>query len=89
MHTLGWIGTGQMGELMAMNLLKAGHRVHVYNRTIEKTASLVHAGAIKTLTAKEIVEKCDISFITLSDTNAVKDVLTNEEGILAGITPGK
>ena len=89
MHTLGWIGTGQMGELMAMNLLKAGNRVHVYNRTIEKTSSLVHAGAIKTLTAKEIVEKCDISFITLSDTNAVKDVLTNEEGILAGITPGK
>ncbi|WP_455675597.1 NAD(P)-dependent oxidoreductase [Pradoshia sp.] len=89
LQTIGWIGTGQMGELMAMNLLQAGNRLHVYNRTIEKTNSLVEAGAIRASSAKEIVERCDVSFIMLSDTNAVKDVLTQEDGILAGTAPGK
>lgn len=89
MQRLGWIGTGQMGELMAMNLLKAGYRIHVYNRTIEKTDSLVKAGAIRASSPKEIVEQSDISFVMLSEANAVKDVLTQEKGILEGIAPGK
>jgi 3-hydroxyisobutyrate dehydrogenase len=89
LQRLGWIGTGQMGELMAMNLLKAGYRIHVYNRTIEKTDSLVKAGAIRASSPKEIVEQSDISFVMLSEANAVKDVLTQEKGILEGIAPGK
>ncbi len=89
MQRLGWIGTGQMGELMAMNLLKAGYGIHVYNRTIEKTDSLVKAGAIRASSPKEIVEQSDISFVMLSEANAVKDVLTQEKGILEGIAPGK
>lgn len=89
MQRLGWIGTGQMGELMAMNLLKVGYGIHVYNRTIEKTDSLVKAGAIRASSPKEIVEQSDISFVMLSEANAVKDVLTQEKGILEGIAPGK
>ena len=89
MQRLGWIGTGQMGELMAMNLLKAGYGIHVYNRTIEKTDSLVKAGAIRASSPKEIVEQSDIIFVMLSEANAVKDVLTQEKGILEGIAPGK
>lgn len=86
---IGWIGTGHMGELMAMNLLKAGYRMHIYNRTVEKTASLVEEGAISVSSAKELVEQCDVSFLMLSDANAVKKVLTKEDGILAGVRPGK
>jgi len=78
-----------MGELMAMNLLKAGYGIHVYNRTIEKTDSLIKAGAIRASSPKEIVEQSDISFVMLSEANAVKDVLTQEKGILEGIAPGK
>ncbi len=78
-----------MGELMAMNLLKAGYSIHVYNRTVEKTASLVKEGAIRESSAKELVERCDVSFIMLSDASAVKDVLTKEDGVLAGLLPGK
>ena len=78
-----------MGELMAMNLLKAGYSIHIYNRTVEKTASLVKEGAIRESSAKELVERCDVSFIMLSDASAVKDVLTKEDGVLAGLLPGK
>jgi len=33
---LGWIGLGNMGNLMAKNLLKAGFELMVYNRTRSK-----------------------------------------------------
>jgi 3-hydroxyisobutyrate dehydrogenase-like beta-hydroxyacid dehydrogenase len=44
-ETLGFIGLGQMGQPMALNLLKAGYRLKVYNRTASKTESSVAQGA--------------------------------------------
>ncbi len=37
---IAWIGTGVMGAPMAKHLAKAGHDVHVYNRTFEKAKRL-------------------------------------------------
>ena len=37
---LGWIGLGAMGNPMAINLIKAGFEVNVYNRTFLKTQNL-------------------------------------------------
>jgi 3-hydroxyisobutyrate dehydrogenase-like beta-hydroxyacid dehydrogenase len=42
---VGFIGSGNMGAPMAMNILKDGHRLTVYNRTPGKARSLVEAGA--------------------------------------------
>ena len=42
---LGFIGLGEMGQAMAANLLKAGHRVRVWNRSPERLAALVGMGA--------------------------------------------
>jgi 3-hydroxyisobutyrate dehydrogenase-like beta-hydroxyacid dehydrogenase len=42
---VGFIGLGQMGQGIALNLVKAGHRVIVYNRTRAKTEALASAGA--------------------------------------------
>jgi 3-hydroxyisobutyrate dehydrogenase len=43
--SIAFIGTGVMGRSMAGHLQKAGHSLHVYNRTKEKAAALVEAGA--------------------------------------------
>jgi 3-hydroxyisobutyrate dehydrogenase len=43
--SLAFIGTGVMGRSMAGHLQKAGHRLHVYNRTKEKAQVLIDAGA--------------------------------------------
>ncbi len=43
--SIAFIGTGVMGRSMAGHLLKAGHAVHVYNRTQSKAATLIEAGA--------------------------------------------
>lgn len=89
MHTLGWIGLGHMGEPMAMNLLNAGYKVNVYNRSPEKAASIVSSGATLLASPKEIVEQSDIIFIMLSDSPAVKAVLTQENGMLEALPKGK
>jgi 3-hydroxyisobutyrate dehydrogenase len=44
-HSIAFIGTGVMGRSMAGHLLKAGHTLHVHNRTKEKARSLLDAGA--------------------------------------------
>src|ERR1700722_7583335 len=42
---VGFIGLGQMGSAIALNLVKAGHRVTVYNRTRAKAGALAAQGA--------------------------------------------
>jgi 3-hydroxyisobutyrate dehydrogenase-like beta-hydroxyacid dehydrogenase len=42
---IGFIGLGHMGQPMALNLLKAGYALKVYNRTASKTEPLVAQGA--------------------------------------------
>ncbi len=43
--TIGFVGLGLMGKPMALNLLKAGFKLRVWNRTPEKTLEVVAAGA--------------------------------------------
>ena len=42
---VGFIGLGHMGAGMARNLIRAGHKVTVYNRTPDKATALAAAGA--------------------------------------------
>jgi 2-hydroxy-3-oxopropionate reductase len=42
---ISFLGIGLMGKPMAMNLIKAGYRVTVWNRTASKAADLISAGA--------------------------------------------
>jgi 3-hydroxyisobutyrate dehydrogenase len=34
--TIGWIGTGVMGNSMCLHLLKSGYPLNIYNRTKSK-----------------------------------------------------
>ena len=47
---------------MAMNLIRTGHDVSVWNRTIDKTKALKELGATVYETKRQIVENCDIVF---------------------------
>jgi len=89
MTTLGWIGLGHMGEPMAMRLIQAGHKLNAYNRSRDKTNTLVQVGAAILDTPREIVEQSDIVFLMLTDANAISSVLTGNDGVLAALAPGK
>ncbi|MGD9950153.1 MAG: NAD(P)-dependent oxidoreductase [Desulfobulbus sp.] len=89
MKTAGWIGTGQMGTPMVMNLLKAGFAVNLYNRTPEKAQPLTAAGAKQLQSAQEVVQQSDIVFLMLSNGAAIGEVLHADAGVLSAVQPGK
>ncbi len=53
---VGIIGLGRMGMNMARRLLGGGHRVVVYNRTMDKTVEMKKEGAIGTASLEELVQ---------------------------------
>lgn len=86
---LGWIGLGNMGTPMAMNLLKAGFELTVWNRNKEKENRLIEAGANSAKSPKELMVSCDVIFTMLSDDEAVNEIFHGEFGLLSGHNPGK
>ncbi|OBF05849.1 6-phosphogluconate dehydrogenase [Mycobacterium sp. ACS4054] len=84
---IGFIGLGNMGGGMAANLLKAGHRVTVYNRSPAKAEALVQAGASA---AGTVADACnaEVVFTMLADDRAVEGVAFGEGGIVASLAPG-
>ena len=63
-----------MGLPIAANLLKAGYRLRIYNRTPEKAATLVEQGAIRVNQAAEVVEPNGIIFTMVADDAALEEV---------------
>ena len=86
---LGWVGLGNMGNPMVLNLLKAGYEVSVFNRTKEKEKSLVTAGAKSAKSLTEIIKNCDIVFTMLSNDAAVKEVFEGPKGLLSAASADK
>ena len=71
-ETVGFIGLGSMGLPMARNVLDAGYRLRVYNRTPGKAAELLDRGAREVKTPAETVESGGI-VITMLAFNFVGD----------------
>jgi 3-hydroxyisobutyrate dehydrogenase-like beta-hydroxyacid dehydrogenase len=84
---IGFIGLGNMGSAMAMNLLKAGHNVTVYNRTAQKAKPPVDQGAHAAADPAE-ASRADVVCTMLADDRAVESVSFGESGILAHLQPG-
>ena len=89
MAELGYVGLGVMGSSVTRRLLAAGHTVHVWNRTREKAEPLLEAGAQWADSPREVAERAEIVFTMVTNTAAVRAVFDGEDGILAGLTPGK
>jgi 3-hydroxyisobutyrate dehydrogenase len=75
------LGTGIMGGPMARNLLRAGHEVTVWNRTIEKAAALEEDGARVAPTPADTVRDAEIVLTMLADARAVEETMV-ESGAL-------
>lgn len=69
-----WIGLGHMGTPMAMNLLKGGFDVAVYNRSADKIKPLTEAGAKSFTKIEDVVPNSNVVFTMLSDDSAVTSV---------------
>lgn len=89
MSHISFLGLGAMGARMAANLLKAGHKVTVWNRTPAAADSLVAAGAHPATTPKEAASGADFVMAIVRDDDASRQIwLDPETGALAGMRAG-
>jgi 3-hydroxyisobutyrate dehydrogenase-like beta-hydroxyacid dehydrogenase len=85
---VGFIGLGKMGAGMARNLMRAGHRLTVYNRSREKAEPLAKEGARVARSPAEAARGVEAVFTMLSDDHAVAEVVFGEDGMAAGLAGG-
>ncbi|MCA6127148.1 MULTISPECIES: NAD(P)-dependent oxidoreductase [Thalassolituus] len=87
--TIGFIGMGLMGVPMTLRLLGAGYEVRVWNRSIDKCAGVVSAGAILTDKLDDLVRHSDIVMLCVTDTAAVSDIVFGEAGVANSARAGQ
>jgi len=84
---IGFIGTGVMGASMAGHILQAGHPLHVFNRTKEKAAALIKAGAVWEKSVAALAAKCPVIFTMVGFPTDVKDIYLGKNGLLKKAQP--
>ncbi len=80
---IAWIGTGIMGAPMVRRLLRAGHRVRVFNRSPQKARALATDGASVAAEIAEAARGAEAVFIMVPDTPDVEAVVAKLEPALA------
>ncbi|SEB22990.1 2-hydroxy-3-oxopropionate reductase [Paraburkholderia sartisoli] len=78
----GFCGPGLMGAPMIRHLLRAGHAVHVWNRTRAKSEALQVDGATVADTPRELAACAEAVVLCVADAAAVEAVVFGEEGVL-------
>jgi len=87
-ESIGFIGLGIMGQPMALNLIKAGHKLAVYNRTTAKAAALQAAGARAASSPADAARDANVVMMIVSDSAAVEEVVAGKGGILESLRAG-
>ena len=85
---VGFIGLGVMGSPMALNILKGGHQLTVYDRSADAVARLTAAGAKAATSPKEVGAASDIVVTMLPEPQHVEQVALGADGIAAGMKSG-
>src|ERR1700691_3606947 len=85
---IGFIGLGSMGLPMAANLLTAGHKLRVYNRTASKADSLTARGAEAMRNPADAASSGGVVITMLADDAAVEGVVVGADTIARRLAPG-
>lgn len=84
---IGFCGPGLMGAPMIRHLLRAGHTVHVWNRTRAKAEALLADGAQVVDTPRELAARCEAVLLCVADAAAVEETVFGASGLLSGDAP--
>jgi 3-hydroxyisobutyrate dehydrogenase-like beta-hydroxyacid dehydrogenase len=88
MATIGFIGTGNIGNPMARHVIAAGHEVVVYDKNAAACDNLLELGARRGASPEDVAEQCRFVFTSLPGPKEVEDVVRGAQGLLAGAKPG-
>jgi 3-hydroxyisobutyrate dehydrogenase len=84
---IGFIGLGNMGLPMAINLLKAGHHVTGFDLVQSQSEAFAAAGGTLSTNANAAANKADILITMLPASRHVESVYLGESGLLANANP--
>ena len=84
---VGFVGLGQMGQPIALNLIKAGHRVAVHNRTLAKAEALAAQGAEIAGSVADAARN-PVLITMLADDRAVEEVVFGDGKALSTLGQG-
>lgn len=85
---VGFIGLGNMGSHMAVNLIKGGHNVTVFDIVKSSVDSVVAEGAQAASCPAEVASNSDRIITMLPSSPHVKNCFTADDGILSTVQPG-
>ena len=88
MTKIAFIGLGNMGAPMAVNLVKAGHQVRAFDLIPASLQSFVAAGGKQTSSAKEAAEGAEVVISMLPAGRHVSELYSSEGGLLAQLPKG-
>jgi len=88
MKRIGFIGLGIMGKPMALNLLKVGYELTVYDVVAERVEELVKAGAQRGSSSKEVAARSEVVITMLPNSPHVRAAVLGANGVLDGAKPG-
>jgi 3-hydroxyisobutyrate dehydrogenase-like beta-hydroxyacid dehydrogenase len=85
-YTVGFLGLGSMGSLMAANIARAGFSLWIYNRTPRKAADLAREiGAHVANSPVQVAENCDVLMTMISDADALREMYFGPAGMTRGV----
>jgi 3-hydroxyisobutyrate dehydrogenase-like beta-hydroxyacid dehydrogenase len=87
MAKIAFLGLGQMGTPMATRLLRAGHEVTVWNRTLDRSKPLAVAGATVAGSPAEAGVGTAFAITMLATPEALTEVVLGEHGLVKGLGP--
>ncbi|HEX5126097.1 MAG TPA: NAD(P)-dependent oxidoreductase [Rhodocyclaceae bacterium] len=85
---IGFIGVGIMGRPMILNLIKGGHRLHVWSRRAESMTPVLDAGAHGYDSAAAVAAASDIVISIVADAPDVEQVALGAHGVVHGARKG-
>ncbi|HVH68226.1 MAG TPA: NAD(P)-dependent oxidoreductase [Gemmatimonadales bacterium] len=83
-----FVGLGSMGLPMARNLLQAGHKLTVYNRTRARADAIWELGPVVAESAAVAARGADVLVTMVADDDALEELLLGETGAIATLPRG-
>ena len=85
---IGFIGLGIMGKPMARNLIKAGHKLTVFDLVPERITEAAEFGAARGESPKEAAARSQVTITMVPDGPEVETAILGKSGVLEGAQPG-
>lgn len=85
---VGFIGLGSQGAPMARRIVEAGHPTTLWARRPESVEPFADTAATVAATPAELAAASDLVCLCVVGDDDVQDVVTRDDGVLAGLAPG-